>query len=157
MVQNTKKNYEQITRNMRQKNLCASDKIFRFNDCNGHVKSNKRISDDEFRCTNGNRCRNLQINIDNAPEVYVHETQMKCNRSQCCLSQNNQVQTSFRNVTIYSKFAFHRIIHFIIIILLFAGCCVVNGQQRDSYVNVQNTGESFGFSLHSSFYSDQFT
>lgn len=122
---------------------CASDINSSSDECNGHVRSIKRTNKDEFRSSNGNRCRNLKINTDK-PKVacsFAHTMpQMQCNRSQRCLSHSNTVQTSFQYAPIYSKFAFHQIVLFIVI-LLFTGCCVTNGQHTESQFNAQNTGE----------------
>lgn len=125
---------------MKQRKSCASDINSSSDECNGHVRSFKRTSKDEFRSRNGNRCRNSQIKSDKPKKACVHGPQMMYNRSQRCLSRNNTVQTSLRNAPIYSKFAFHRIVP-LIVILLFIGCYVVNGQQTDSQFNAQNTGE----------------
>lgn len=122
---------------MKQRKSYASDINSSSVECSGHVRSFKRTSKDEFRSRNGNRFRNLQIKSDKPKKACVHGPQ---NRSQRCLSRNNTVQTSLRNAPIYSKFAFHRIVP-LIVILLFTGCCVANGQQTDSQFNAQNTGE----------------
>lgn len=136
---------------MRQRKLCASDINFSSYECNGHVNSFKTTKKHEFPSTNGNRCRNFKINIDNnAPKVCMHKAQMKtknrsqqrCRRRRRRRSQTYREQTSFRNAATFSEFAFHRIVLFIIVILLYVGCCVANGQQRDFYANAQKTGES---------------
>lgn len=131
---------------MRQRKLCASDRNFSSYECNGHVNSYKTTNKNEFPSTNGNRCRNFKINIDkNAPKVYMHEEKMKTKKrsqQQCRRrSKKYRIQTSFQNAATFSEFAFHRIVLFIIVILLFVGCRVANGQQRDLYANAQNTGE----------------
>lgn len=125
---------------MKQRKSCASDINSSSEECNGHVRSFRRASEYEFRSRNGNRCRNLQIKSDKPKKACAHEPHMMYNRSQRCLSRNNTVQTSLRNAPIYSKFAFHRIVP-LIVILLFTGCCVANGQQTDSQFDAQNTGE----------------
>lgn len=127
---------------MKQRKLCAGDIDSSSEACNGHVRiSIKRTIRNEFQSTNGNRCRNMQIKTDKPKnEAYAHEPQIKCHRSQRCRSHNHTVQTCFRKAPIYSIFAFHWIVLFIVI-LLFTGCCVTNGQQIDSQLNAQNTGE----------------
>lgn len=69
----------------------------------------------------------------------------KCNRSQRFLEHNSIVQNSREYDTshtiFHSKFAFHRLMNFMII-LLFIACTTVNGQQQlDSRQKMQNTGE----------------
>lgn len=113
---------------------------FSSDECNGLVKNIKRTYKDAFRSTNGNHFRNIHIKIDKPNTVCVRGPHMTCNRSQRCLTQNTIVQTSFRTTAICSKFAFHRIICFIVI-LLFAKCCTANGQQSETLRNVQNSGE----------------
>lgn len=124
------------------------------NECNGHANNFKRISGDKFQCTNGSRSPNCEIKIDKTNEERAQiRPQMNNERSQRCLEHNDIiVQSSFNNAPIYSKFAFHQIIHFVVVLVLFAICSTVNGQQlRDvRQITSQNTGESLceSSSLH---------
>lgn len=125
---------------MKQKIMCIYSSTC--NECNGHTDSFKRISTDKFLCANGSRLPNHEIKIDKTKEECVQiQPNMKYNRSQRCLEHNIIVQSSLNNAPIYSKFAFHRIIHFIGILLLFVVCSTVNGQQQESRQRTQNTGE----------------
>lgn len=132
---------------MKQKKLggtaSSSDK------CNGHVNNFHPANKNEYRTTNGNYFRNIQIK-SNKPknDAYIQYVlpQMSRfnNRSQQWLRfhESKTVQTSLRMRPIYFKFAFDEFIRSIVIVLLlFTAHCVVSGQQIDSQWNAKNTGE----------------
>lgn len=131
---------------MKEKTFFAHNTSSSSDECNGHVNNFKRISGDKFQCTNGNRSPNCEIKIDKTNEERAQiRSQMNTKRSQRCLEHNDIiVQSSFNNAPIYSKFAFHQIIHFVVVLLLFAVCSTVNGQQlrETRQITSQNTGES---------------
>lgn len=117
------------------------------NECNGHANNFKRITRDKFQCTNtnGSRSPNCETKIDKTKEERKHiQPQIKYNRSQRCLEHNDiLVQSSFNNTPIYSKFAFHQIIRFTVILLLFVARSVTCQQQQESrQESSQNAGES---------------
>lgn len=109
------------------------------NECNGHTDSFKKISRDKFLCANGSRSQNCEKKIDKTNEEHLQiQQRMKYNRSHRC---NIIVQSSLNDAPIYSNFAFQRIIHFIVILLMFDVCYTVNGQHQESRQRTQNTGE----------------
>lgn len=116
--------------------------------CNGHVKYFKENNryDMFVRSTNGNRrIRKYEMKIDKTINKCTEiQAQMNYNRSQRCLEYNNIVQNNA--LPIYSKFAFHRIIHFaavaVVVVVIFTICSPVNGQQQQELrQTMQNTGE----------------
>lgn len=123
---------------MKQRKFIACNTSSCSDECNGHVKYFKEKNSDMFfvRSTNGNhRIQKCEIKIDKTKgKCTWTQPEMKYNRSQQrCLEQKNSiVQKSMNNaLPIYSKFAFHRIIHFIVVIvILFAVCSPVSGQQQ---------------------------
>ncbi|XP_031634876.1 disintegrin and metalloproteinase domain-containing protein 19 [Contarinia nasturtii] len=113
--------------------------------CNGKY-INKFIRD-KFQCTNGNRFRKCEVKIDKTNEEDIKTlSHTKCNRSQRCLEHKSIVQSSRKNNTLfYSKFAFHRLIN-LMIVLLFIACTIVNGQQQLEFR--QKTRNTDIFSAH---------
>ena len=139
---------------MKQRKFNACNSSSSSGECNGHVKLFKEINSDMFvRSTNGNRgIRNSEIKIDKTKGKRIRtQPQMKYSRSQRCLEHNSiVVQKNMVNnaLVIYSKFAFHRIIHFVIVVvLLFAVGSPVRGQQQRQQQHpelrqiLRNTGE----------------
>lgn len=145
---------------MKQRKFHIYDTSSSSDECNGHVKYLKEINSDIFvQSTNGNRrIQKCEVKIDKTTGkcTRTQRFHMKQNRSQRCLEYNNNnndniVQTSMGiALPIYSKFAFHRIIHFsvVAIILLCTVCSPANGQQQQQQQqqeelrqNMRNTGE----------------
>lgn len=129
---------------MKQIKSCVCSISSTLNECNGHTDSLKENRSDKFLCENGSRSPNCETKIDKTKEERLQiQQRMEYNRSQPCLEHNIIVQSSLNDASNYSKFAFHRIIiHLIVILLIFDVCYTVNGQQQESRQRTQNsTGE----------------
>lgn len=120
------------------------------NECNEY-DSSKATDKDNTRCANGNGIRS-SLNKYSEQKSCSVKNQKQNNRSHWCLKHRNSRITSLddnNQPILYSKFAFHRIILIVGLVLstLNSRYCVsaaVSGEQRPRQ-NTQAPGESLKF------------